>query len=68
MSRVLARYTIVNDTVADARRAEDAAWLDLHRRPDALPDPAATPEPERSSRLTMGSFVRRLTGLRTGPG
>jgi hypothetical protein len=66
MSRFLARYSMSNDTLAEARRAREAEWQSMHRRPDTQPadrtlTPAAAP-----SRFSLAALVRRVTTLRPG--
>jgi hypothetical protein len=66
MSRFLARYSLSNDTVAEARRAREAEWQSMHRRPDTRPaeralSPAAVP-----ARFSLAALVRRVAALRPG--
>ena len=54
---------IMDDVVEANHRATDEAWRAMHRRADAMPMPAATPEAGLATALAeaVGSFVRRLT-------
>jgi hypothetical protein len=66
MSRFLARYSMTNDTLAEARRAREAEWQSMHRRPDGRANepprtPAAAP-----ARFSLVALVRRVAGLRPG--
>jgi hypothetical protein len=66
MSRFLARYSMTNDTLAEARRAREAEWQSMHRRPDGRPNerpltPAAAP-----ARFSLVALVWRVAGLRPG--
>jgi hypothetical protein len=52
------------DRMAEARRRDDEAWRELHRRPDALPLPVATPteRPARTSSRNVWRLVRQRLG------
>jgi hypothetical protein len=65
----IALSTLPGDTGADAERRRAEAWRELHRRPDALPDPiepADAVRPYRRFRVT--GFVVRRRGTVTGDG
>jgi hypothetical protein len=66
MSRVLTRYIIVDDVIADARRAREEEWMALHRRPDALPLPAVPERARPTRRLSIATLAHRVTRPRFG--
>jgi hypothetical protein len=66
MSRVLARFSIVDDTVAEARRAREEEWRAMHRRPDAPPEPRPSVSDATGTRFSLGWIAKRVTGPRPG--
>jgi hypothetical protein len=64
MSRILARYSLSNDTLAEARRAREAEWQSMHRRPDTRPADRALTPAAASSRFSVAALVRRVAALR----
>jgi hypothetical protein len=66
MSRFLARYSMTNDGLAEARRAREAEWQTMHRRPDGRPSERAITPPVATARFSLIVLVRRVTGLRPG--
>lgn len=64
MNMGLLAYFSGPDRMAEARRRDDEAWRELHRRPDALPLPMA-PHAEPPARTT-GRSVWRLVRQRLG--
>jgi hypothetical protein len=66
MSRFLARYSLSNDTLDEARRAREAEWQSMHRRSDAEPaERALTPAAARTW-FSPAALVRRVAALRPG--
>ena len=53
MSRFLARYSMSNDGVAEARRAREAEWQAMHRQPDAPPSERAVMPPTATVRFSL---------------
>jgi hypothetical protein len=66
MSRFLARYSMTNDTLAEARRAREAEWQSMHRRPDTPPAERALTPAAAPARFSLIALVRRVAGLRPG--
>ena len=66
MSRFLARYSMTNDSVAEARRANEAEWQTMHRRADARPRERAVTTVAAPARFSLIALVRRVAGLRPG--
>ena len=66
MSRFLARYSMTNDSLAEARRAHEAEWQAMHRRPDTRLRERAVTLAATPVRFSLVALVRRVAGLRPG--
>ena len=66
MSRFLARYSLTNDSLAEVRRAHEAEWRAMHRRPDTRPRDRAVTLSATPARYPLVALVRRVAGLRPG--
>ena len=66
MSRFLARYSMSNDSLVEARRAREAEWQAMHRRPETRPGKRALTPAAGPARYSLVALVRRVAGLRPG--
>ena len=66
MSRFLARYSMSNDKLDEAKHAREAEWQSMHRRPESRPAEPALKPAAAPARFSLAAIVRRVGALRPG--
>lgn len=66
MSRFPTGYAVLDDLIADAHRAREAEWREMHRRPDAEPLPDEHEPASWLDRLASAIRTPRISRPRFG--